>query len=83
MFWHCVAGVVIAGMLALAWPRIVYQATSDDGDWYSGATPDCAVWDDPSSPGGLGLPVGTPIQAAEAGDLGFTNYEFYEQEEDE
>lgn len=46
MFWHCVAGVVIAGMLALAWPRIVYQATSDDGDWYSGATPDCAVWDD-------------------------------------
>lgn len=46
MFWHCVGGVVVAGLLVVAWPQIVHQATSDEGgDGWSGATPDCPVWE--------------------------------------
>lgn len=41
---HWVAGLAVAGLLVVAAPGIVYQATSDDGDWHSGATPDCPTW---------------------------------------
>lgn len=44
MFWHCVGGVVIAGLLVVAWPQMVHQVTSDDGGWYSGARPECPSW---------------------------------------
>ena len=28
---HWVAGVFVAGLLVVAWPQIVHQATSDEG----------------------------------------------------
>lgn len=36
---HWVAGLAVAGLLVVAWPQIVHQATSDDGDGWSGACP--------------------------------------------
>lgn len=30
---------MVAGLLVVAWPQIVHQATSDDGDGRSGAQP--------------------------------------------
>ena len=38
---HWVAGAFVAGLLVVAWPQIVHQATSDEGDGWSGACPDC------------------------------------------
>lgn len=44
MFIHVIGGGVVALLMVVAMPNIVHQATSDDGDWYSGATPECPVW---------------------------------------
>lgn len=33
---------MVAGLLVVAAPNIAHQVTSDDGGWYSGATPDGA-----------------------------------------
>lgn len=38
--FHWVAGVAVAGLLVAAGPNIVHQAMSDEGDGWSGATPD-------------------------------------------
>lgn len=70
MFWNCVAGVVVAGMLVLAWPQMVHQATSDDGDWHSGATPECPSWHDE---------VGNSLPPT----CEYNYFYDYEQEEDE
>ena len=43
--FHWMAGAAVAGLLVLAAPQMVHQAVSDDGDWFSGATPDCPVWE--------------------------------------
>lgn len=37
---HWVLGLLVAGLLVVAWPGIVHQACSDEGDGWSGATPD-------------------------------------------
>lgn len=37
--FHWVAGVAVAGLLVAAAPNIVHQATSDEGDGWSGACP--------------------------------------------
>ena len=42
---HWVAGVCVGVLLVAAAPQIVHQATSDEGDGWSGATPDCPVWE--------------------------------------
>ena len=39
MFWHFLAGVGVTGLLLAAVPQIVHQATSDEGDGWSGACP--------------------------------------------
>lgn len=44
-FLHWCAGVCVAGLLVVAWPGIVHQACSDEGDGWSGATPDCPCWE--------------------------------------
>ena len=43
--FHWMAGAAVAGLLVAAGPNIVHQAMSDEGDWFSGATPDCPVWE--------------------------------------
>lgn len=60
----------MAGMLVLAWPQMVHQATSDDGDWYSGATPECPSWNDE---------VGNSLPPT----CEYNDFYDYEQEEDE
>lgn len=43
--FHWFAGVAVAGLLVVAAPQMVHQAVCDDGDGWSGATPDCPVWE--------------------------------------
>ena len=38
-FFHWMAGAFVAGLLVVAAPQIVHQATSDEGDGWSGACP--------------------------------------------
>ena len=38
-FFHWIAGAFVAGLLVVAAPQIVHQATSDEGDGWSGACP--------------------------------------------
>ena len=43
--FHWVAGLAVAGLLVVAWPGIVHQAMSDEGDGWSGACPGCESWE--------------------------------------
>lgn len=42
---HWVLGLLVAGLLVVAWPGIVHQACSDEGDGWSGACPGCESWE--------------------------------------
>ena len=43
--FHWVAGLAVAGLLVVAAPYMAHQAMSDEGDGWSGATPDCPCWE--------------------------------------
>ncbi len=44
MVFHWVLGLLVAGLLVVAAPSIAHQAMSDEGDGWSGATPECPTW---------------------------------------
>lgn len=71
-FFHWIAGAVIAGLLVVAAPQMAHQVTSDDGGWYSGATPDCPSW-----------PAEAECENSLPPTCEYYDFYDYEQEEDE